>query len=234
MHPSATSHATLEQPLARPPTTISWTTEYFTKPPPYDACDTAALMAAAYADKSSSQRRPQDVAPLAGSFLRGASAAPWISSPRRSALYLLIPYLPETILSAVRMHSPVQCMPNDPLSSIFSIAVLDEEDEDLLTFSNLMLMCPCWGEVAINSPMLWTCIAMERVARANGDRNGFAYTHTDLSTVETLEILSGGSQLMRLENECLAERLDIACLGFAITLTLVLPLLVLLLLPPPP
>ncbi|EJF61076.1 hypothetical protein DICSQDRAFT_61455 [Dichomitus squalens LYAD-421 SS1] len=104
-----------------------------------------------------------------------------MSSPRRSALDLSIPYLREAILSldskmatllserdllelrleqAVRMHSPVQRMPNDLLSSIFSIAVLDEEDEDSITLSNLMLVCRCWREVAINSPMLWTRIAM--------------------------------------------------------------------------
>ena len=180
LHPSAMSYATLEQPLARAPTTMSWTTEYSTEPPPYDVCDTAALMQAAYADKTSSQRRPQDAAPPAGSYSR-APAASWMSSPRRSALDLSIPHLREAILSldskmatllserdllelrleqAVRMNSPVQRLPNDLLSSIFSIAVLDEEDEDTIALSNLMLVCRCWREVAVNSPMLWTRIVM--------------------------------------------------------------------------
>ncbi|KAI0688880.1 hypothetical protein C8Q76DRAFT_634873 [Earliella scabrosa] len=104
-----------------------------------------------------------------------------MSSPRRSAANLSIPHLREAIHSleskmasllserdilesrleqAVRMQSPVQRLPNDLLASIFSIAVLDGEDEDPITLSNLMLVCQYWREVAINSPMLWTRIAM--------------------------------------------------------------------------
>ncbi|KAM5533146.1 hypothetical protein V8D89_013194 [Ganoderma adspersum] len=180
LHPSAMSYATLEQPLARAQTTMSWTTEYSTEPPPYDLCDTAALMAAAYSDKNSSLRRQPDAAPPPGSFSR-TPVGPWMSSPRRSALDLSIPHLREAILSldskmatllnerdllelrlehAVRMNSPVQRLPNDLLASIFSIAVLEEEDEDSITLSNLMLVCRWWREVAINSPMLWTRIVM--------------------------------------------------------------------------
>ena len=180
LHPSAMSYATLEQPLARAQTTMSWTTEYSTEPPPYDLCDTAALMAAAYADKNSSLRRQPDAAPPPGNLSR-TPAGPWMASPRRSALDLSIPHLREAILSldskmatllnerdllelrlehAVRMNSPVQRLPNDLLASIFSIAVLEEEDEDSITLSNLMLVCRWWREVAINSPMLWTRIVM--------------------------------------------------------------------------
>lgn len=104
-----------------------------------------------------------------------------MSSPRRSAANLSIPHLREAIHSleskmasllterdllesrleqAVRMQSPVQRLPNDLLASIFSIAVLDGEDEDSITLSNLMLVCQYWREVAINSPMLWTRIVM--------------------------------------------------------------------------
>ncbi|KAI1793248.1 hypothetical protein LXA43DRAFT_885838 [Ganoderma leucocontextum] len=104
-----------------------------------------------------------------------------MSSPRRSALDLSIPHLREAILSldskmatllnerdllelrlehAVRMNSPVQRLPNDLVASIFSIAVLEEEDEDSITLSNLMFVCRYWREVAINSPMLWTRIVM--------------------------------------------------------------------------
>ncbi|TBU52031.1 hypothetical protein BD310DRAFT_1000137, partial [Dichomitus squalens] len=66
LHPSAMSYTTLEQPLIRASTTMPWTTKYSAELPPYDLCDTVAPMAAAYADKSSSQRRPQDAAPPAG------------------------------------------------------------------------------------------------------------------------------------------------------------------------
>ncbi|EIW59687.1 uncharacterized protein TRAVEDRAFT_97912, partial [Trametes versicolor FP-101664 SS1] len=61
---------------------------------------------------------------------------------------------------AVRLQSPVQRVPNDLLSSIFTIAVLDGEEEDSITLSNLMLVCQYWREVAIHTPMLWTRIAM--------------------------------------------------------------------------
>lgn len=182
LHPSAMSYATLEQPLARAQTTMSWTTEYSTEPPPYDQCDTATLMAAAYSDKNLPRRRPHDVPPPPGNFSRTRTPiAPWMSSPRRSALDLSIPHLREAILSldskmasllnerdllelrlehAVRMNSPVQRLPNDLLASIFSIAVLEDEDEDSITLSNLMFVCRYWREVAINSPMLWTRIVM--------------------------------------------------------------------------
>lgn len=186
LHSSAMAYTTLEQPLARASTTMSWTSE-FSEPPPYDGpslCDTATLMAAAYSDKNSSCRRAQDPAPPQPPppppNLARASGS-WMSSPRRSAANLSIPHLREAIHSleskmasllterdllesrleqAVRMQSPVQRLPNDLLASIFSIAVLDGEDEDSITLSNLMLVCQYWREVAINSPMLWTRIVM--------------------------------------------------------------------------
>ncbi|KAI0632049.1 hypothetical protein C8Q77DRAFT_1060529 [Trametes polyzona] len=103
------------------------------------------------------------------------------SSPRRSAANLSIPHLREALHSleskmatllnerdrlearleqAVRLQSPVQRLPNDLLSSIFTIAVLDGDEEDSLTLSNLMLVCQYWREVAVHTPMLWTRIAM--------------------------------------------------------------------------
>ena len=61
---------------------------------------------------------------------------------------------------AVRMQSPVQRVPSDLLASIFSIAVLDGDDEDSITLSNLMLVCRYWREVAVDSPILWTRVVM--------------------------------------------------------------------------
>ncbi|KAH9846357.1 hypothetical protein C2E23DRAFT_744311 [Lenzites betulinus] len=104
-----------------------------------------------------------------------------MASPRRTAAQLSIPHLREalhsleskmaTLLSerdrlearleqAVRLQSPVQRVPNDLLSTIFTIAVLDGEEEDSITLSNFMLVCQYWREVAVNTPMLWTRIAM--------------------------------------------------------------------------
>ncbi|KAH9889865.1 hypothetical protein C8Q73DRAFT_652861 [Cubamyces lactineus] len=134
-------------------------------------------MNATYPDKPSPFPRPQDVPSTSAGFSR----TPWLSSPRRNAANLSIPHLREalhsleskmaTLLSerdllesrleqAVRLQSPVQRVPNDLLSSIFSIAVLDGEEEDSITLSNLMLVCRYWREVAIHTPMLWTRIVM--------------------------------------------------------------------------
>ncbi|KAI9058146.1 hypothetical protein FKP32DRAFT_1581576 [Trametes sanguinea] len=120
---------------------------------------------------------PQNVASSSTSVPR----APWLSSPRRTTANLSIPHLREalhsleskmaTLLSerdileskleqAVRLQSPVQRVPNDLLSSIFTIAVLDGEEEDSITLSNLMLVCQYWREVAVHTPMLWTRISM--------------------------------------------------------------------------
>ncbi|KAI0366910.1 hypothetical protein BV20DRAFT_951234 [Pilatotrama ljubarskyi] len=140
-------------------------------------CESSTLKSAAYSDKTPSFPRAADVAGPSSGFAR----APWLSSPRRSAANLSIPHLREalhsleskmaTLLSerdllesrleqAVRLQSPVQRVPNDLLSSIFTIAVLDGEEEDSITLSNLMLVCQYWRDVAVNTPMLWTRIAM--------------------------------------------------------------------------
>ena len=184
LHPSAMAYATLEQPPARAPTTMSWTSE-LSEPPPYDQyCDTATLMAAAYDQGPAYRRLPDPAPPVASTSYSRAPpvpAAPWMSSPRRSTANLSIPHLREAIHTleskmasllserdlleskleqAVRMQSPVQRVPNDLLASIFSIAVLDGDEEDSITLSSLMLVCRYWREVAINSPMLWTRVTM--------------------------------------------------------------------------
>lgn len=178
LHPSAMAYAALESPLARAPTTMSWTSEY-SEPPPYDMCDTPTLASAAgYSDKTT---LPFSRPSASGAMPPPLPRAPWPASPRRSAANLSIPHLREalhsleskmaTLLSerdrlearleqAVRLQSPVQRVPNDLLSSIFTIAVLDGEEEDSITLSNLMLVCQYWRAVAIHTPMLWTRIAM--------------------------------------------------------------------------
>ncbi|KAI0643121.1 hypothetical protein C8Q79DRAFT_916289 [Trametes meyenii] len=104
-----------------------------------------------------------------------------MASPRRNAANLSIPHLREalhsleskmaTLLSerdilesrleqAVRLQSPVQRLPNDLLSSIFTTAVLDGEEEDSIALSNFMLVCQYWRDVAVHTPMLWTRISM--------------------------------------------------------------------------
>lgn len=59
---------------------------------------------------------------------------------------------------AVRLQSPVHRLPCEILSSIFVIGV--QEADDPLMVSTLMLVCRYWADVAINTPVLWSTIAV--------------------------------------------------------------------------
>ncbi|KAF7977710.1 hypothetical protein HWV62_2980 [Athelia sp. TMB] len=59
---------------------------------------------------------------------------------------------------AVRLQSPVQRLPREILSSIFVIGV--SEAEDPLMVSTLMLVCRFWADVAVNTAVLWSDIAV--------------------------------------------------------------------------
>ena len=63
---------------------------------------------------------------------------------------------------AVRSQSPVQRLPRELLSSIFVMGVRSEEGEDSLMLSCLMLVCRCWAEVAVNTPLLWSRITVSK------------------------------------------------------------------------
>ena len=61
---------------------------------------------------------------------------------------------------AVRLQSPVQRLPCEILASIFTIGVFKADDEDPLMVSTLMLVCRYWADVAVNTPVLWSNIAV--------------------------------------------------------------------------
>ncbi|THH20105.1 hypothetical protein EW146_g1196 [Bondarzewia mesenterica] len=61
---------------------------------------------------------------------------------------------------AVRLQSPVQRLPSELLASIFTIGVLEMEEEDPLMLSNLTLVCRYWSDVATKTPVLWSRIAI--------------------------------------------------------------------------
>ncbi|TBU61884.1 hypothetical protein BD310DRAFT_920081 [Dichomitus squalens] len=58
---------------------------------------------------------------------------------------------------------------------------------------------PSFGSASLQPPprrRAWTASGAPPVARANGDRNGFAYTHANLSTAETLGVRHNGSAFL--------------------------------------
>ena len=64
------------------------------------------------------------------------------------------------LAQAVRLQSPVQRLPCEILASIFITGVFGADDEDPLMVSTLMLVCRYWADVALNTPMLWSSIAV--------------------------------------------------------------------------
>ncbi|KAJ3538337.1 hypothetical protein NM688_g6535 [Phlebia brevispora] len=69
-------------------------------------------------------------------------------------------FLESRLECAVRLQSPIQRLPSELLSSIFVAGVMDreEEEEDALMFSNIMLVCHHWRDVAVDTPTLWSRI----------------------------------------------------------------------------
>jgi len=64
------------------------------------------------------------------------------------------------LAQAVRLQSPIQRLPCEILASIFVTGVFEADDEDPLMVSTLMLVCRYWSDVAINTPVLWSNIAV--------------------------------------------------------------------------
>ncbi|KAF9533211.1 hypothetical protein CPB83DRAFT_873752 [Crepidotus variabilis] len=61
--------------------------------------------------------------------------------------------------TAVRLQSPILRLPSELLSNIFTIGVLETE-EDPVMVPTLMLVCRYWAEVALNTPVLWAKISV--------------------------------------------------------------------------
>jgi hypothetical protein len=61
---------------------------------------------------------------------------------------------------AVRLQSPIQRLPCEILASVFIKGVFGADDENPLMVSTLMLVCRYWADVAINTPALWSNIAV--------------------------------------------------------------------------
>ncbi len=62
---------------------------------------------------------------------------------------------------AVRLQSPIQRLPGELLGYIFLVGALQQDSEDTILLSTLMLVCKEWEEVAKNTPALWSRIVIE-------------------------------------------------------------------------
>jgi hypothetical protein len=61
---------------------------------------------------------------------------------------------------AVRLQSPVQRLPSELLSTIFTIGVFGFDEQDSVMVSTLMLVCRYWADVALKTPVLWSIISV--------------------------------------------------------------------------
>ena len=61
---------------------------------------------------------------------------------------------------AARSRSPVHRLPSELLSWIFVLGVRDVDERDPVLVSSLMLVCRYWADVALNTPVLWSIIAV--------------------------------------------------------------------------
>ncbi|TFY80926.1 hypothetical protein EWM64_g3087 [Hericium alpestre] len=91
--------------------------------------------------------------------------------------------LESRLAQAVRLQAPIQRLPSELLASIFTIGVLDME-EDSLMLSNLMLVCRYWSEVAVSTPVLWS-----RIVVSNHDSLDKAKRNLSRSKSVSLDVL---------------------------------------------
>ncbi|CCM03557.1 uncharacterized protein FIBRA_05693 [Fibroporia radiculosa] len=152
-----------------------------TPPPPYEFHDTYSTAIAmttpcTLEPKLPSFSRVQDVIPPSSAIVRNSvvsrsrTITPNLSIPHlREALHTLESkmasllsereLLESRLEQAVRLQSPIQRLPDELLSAIFEIGVLEREEENSLLLSNMMLVCRNWRGVAVNTPVLWSRIA---------------------------------------------------------------------------
>ena len=85
---------------------------------------------------------------------------------------------------AVRLQSPIQRLPDELLSAIFEIGVLDGEEEDPITLANITIVCRQWRDVAVDAPALWSRIRM-------GTRHSFEKARIKLERSKTVPLCIG-------------------------------------------
>jgi hypothetical protein len=68
--------------------------------------------------------------------------------------------LESRLAQAVRLQSPIHRIPGELLAHIFTIAVLDMEDEDPLMLSTLMLVSKQFRDIAVKTSVLWSRIVV--------------------------------------------------------------------------
>ncbi|THV00843.1 hypothetical protein K435DRAFT_818198 [Dendrothele bispora CBS 962.96] len=61
---------------------------------------------------------------------------------------------------AVRLQSPVHRLPSELLATIFITGVLEMGDDNPIMVPTLMLVCRYWAEIALDTPILWSKIAI--------------------------------------------------------------------------
>ncbi|KAH9936154.1 uncharacterized protein B0H18DRAFT_868060 [Fomitopsis serialis] len=196
MHASSVAAAPIDPPRVR--TTLGPRPPEPTSPPPpyeaYEAYPAFTTVSPGISTRTNSFPRPPDGL--------GDSSR---SRARRPAQSLSIPHLREAIHTleskmasllnerdllesrleqAVRMQSPVQRLPDELLSSIFEIGVLDGDEEDPITLANLMIVCRQWRDVAVDTPALWSRIWM-------GTRHSFERARVKLERSKTVPLYIG-------------------------------------------
>ncbi|KAH9980116.1 hypothetical protein BGW80DRAFT_1273406 [Lactifluus volemus] len=87
---------------------------------------------------------------------------------------------------AVRLQAPIQRLPSELLSSIFTIGVHGAGEEDTLMLSNIVLVCRYWADVAMNTSVLWSHVAVSNhvsldKARRRLSRSKSVPIHVDIN-----------------------------------------------------
>jgi F-box-like len=94
--------------------------------------------------------------------------------------------LERSLEQAVRLQAPIQRLPSELLASIFTIGVHGAGEEDTLMLSNIVLVCRYWADVAMNTPVLWSHVAVSNhvsldKARRRLSRSKSVPIHVDIN-----------------------------------------------------
>ncbi|EJD50902.1 hypothetical protein AURDEDRAFT_112024 [Auricularia subglabra TFB-10046 SS5] len=66
------------------------------------------------------------------------------------------------LASVVALQSPIRKLPREILAVVFAAGVRELDDEDPLFLPRLTLVCRYWRDVAVDTPELWSRIAIDR------------------------------------------------------------------------
>ena len=107
--------------------------------------------------------------------------------------------LERSLEHAVRLQAPIQRLPSELLASIFTIGILDAEEEDTLMLSNIMLVCRYWADVAMNTPVLWSRVVVSNhlsldKARRRLSRSKSVPLHVDINFSPQMDGRGGTTQ----------------------------------------